>query len=56
MELTVVTPTFNETQNVERFVRTVSEVLRGIGHEIVIVDDDSPDQTWRVAQELSTTY
>ena len=56
MELTVVTPTFNEADNVERFLRTVSEVLRGIGHEIVIVDDDSPDQTWRVAQELSATY
>ena len=56
MELTVVTPTFNEADNVERFVRTDSEVLRGIGHEIVIVDDDSPDQTWRVAQELSKTY
>ena len=56
MELTVVTPTFNEADNVERFLRTVSAVLRGIGHEILIVDDDSPDQTWRLAQQLSTTY
>ena len=56
MELTVVTPTFNEADNVERFLRTVSAVLRGIGHEIVIVDDDSPDQTWRVAEELGKTY
>ena len=56
MELTVVTPTFNEADNVERFLGAVSEVLRGIGHEIVIVDDDSPDQTWRVAEELSKTY
>ena len=53
MELTVVTPTFNEADNVERFLRAVTEVLRGIRHEIVIVDDDSPDQTWRIAQELS---
>jgi dolichol-phosphate mannosyltransferase len=56
MELTVVTPTFNEAENVERFLGAVSEVLRGIGHEIVIVDDDSPDQTWCVAEELSKTY
>ena len=35
MELTVVTPTFNEADNVERFLGAVSEVLRGIGHEIV---------------------
>ena len=56
MELTVVTPTFNEADNVERFVRTVSDVLRGIAHEIVIVDDNSPDQTWRVAEELGKAY
>ncbi len=55
MELTVVTPTFNEAENIERFVRTVSGVLRGIPHEIVIADDDSPDQTWRVAQELTSS-
>jgi dolichol-phosphate mannosyltransferase len=56
MELTVVTPTFNEAENVERFVRTVSGVLRGIQHQIVIADDDSPDQTWRVAQELAKSF
>lgn len=55
MELTVVAPTFNEADNVARFVSSVSAALRGIEHEIVIADDDSPDQTWRVAQELSKT-
>jgi dolichol-phosphate mannosyltransferase len=56
MELTVVAPTLNEADNVERLLRTISETLRGIGHEIVIVDDDSPDQTWRVAEELRKNY
>ncbi len=56
MELTVVTPTFNEAANIERFVRAVTETLRGIQHEIVIVDDDSPDQTWRIAQETAKNY
>jgi dolichol-phosphate mannosyltransferase len=56
MELSVVTPTFNEAANVERFVRTVSDVLRGIRHEIVIADDDSPDQTWRVAEEMTKRF
>ncbi len=56
MQLTVVTPTFNEAPNIERFVRTVSETLRGVEHEIVIADDDSPDQTWRIAQELRPAY
>ena len=52
MELSVIAPTFNEALNVEPFVRRTSEALRGIQHEIVIVDDDSPDETWRVAQGL----
>ncbi len=56
MQLTVVTPTFNEAPNIERFVRSVSEALRGVEHEIVVVDDDSPDQTWRVAQELAGAF
>jgi dolichol-phosphate mannosyltransferase len=56
MEITVVTPTFNEAGNVERFLRSVTEALRGIEHEIVIVDDDSPDQTWQVAQKFCATY
>jgi dolichol-phosphate mannosyltransferase len=56
MELTVVTPTFNEAANVARFVSSVSSALRGIEHEIIIADDDSPDQTWRVAEELGKTH
>jgi dolichol-phosphate mannosyltransferase len=56
MELTVVTPTFNEAANIEPFVRAVSAVLSGIQHEIVIADDDSPDQTWRIAQALARSF
>ena len=56
MELTVVTPTFNEASNIERFVGSVSAALRGIEHEIIIADDDSPDQTWHVAQALSKIH
>ena len=29
-------------------------VLSGIDHELVIADDDSPDRTWAVAQELAS--
>jgi dolichol-phosphate mannosyltransferase len=56
MEISVITPTFNEAGNVERFLRSVTEALRGIEHEIVIVDDDSPDQTWQIAQKFCATY
>ncbi len=56
MRISVVTPTLNEAENVPRFVTAVSAALKGVEHEIIIADDDSPDQTWRIAQELSKTY
>lgn len=51
--LSVVVPTYNEAANVERLVSEVSRVLAGIDYEIIIADDDSPDLTWKKAEELS---
>jgi dolichol-phosphate mannosyltransferase len=52
-ELAVVVPTYNEAGNVAELVRRVGAVLDGIDWEIVFVDDDSPDETWRVAREMA---
>ena len=52
MKLTVVSPTLNESENVPRLVRELEQVLAGLDYEIIIVDDDSPDHTWEVAQEI----
>ena len=54
MKLTLVSPTYNEAENVPRLVREVDAVLSGTDYELLIADDDSPDRTWAVAQELST--
>ena len=51
--LSVVSPTYNEVDNVERLVRELSRVLQGIPYEILIVDDNSPDLTWQRAEELA---
>jgi dolichol-phosphate mannosyltransferase len=53
MKLTVVSPTLNESENVPRLVQELEQVLTGFDYEIIIVDDDSPDRTWEVAQELA---
>lgn len=53
--LSLVVPTYNEAVNLERMVRALTEVLeraRGT-FEILIVDDDSPDGTGRVADQLA---
>lgn len=52
-ELTVVVPTFNEAENVPLVVERLDQVLIGTAWEVVFVDDDSPDETWRVAREIA---
>lgn len=55
VRLSLVVPTFNEGKNVAELVRTLDELLRGVlgdRHEIIVVDDDSPDRTWEIAERL----
>src|SRR2546423_12310347 len=46
-EVLVVRPTYNERQNVERVVSAV----RKLGHDVMIVDDSSPDGTGEIADQ-----
>jgi len=48
-EVLVVLPTFNERENLERVVTGV----RHLGHDVLIVDDASPDGTGKLADELA---
>ncbi len=34
----------------------LSDILKDVPHEIIVVDDDSPDRTWEVAEHLSKRY
>ncbi|MFA6092520.1 MAG: polyprenol monophosphomannose synthase [Elusimicrobiota bacterium] len=54
--LSVVIPTYNEAENVPVLVGRILSCLSGIPHEIIVADDDSPDGTWRVAEELSRKH
>jgi len=49
--LSVIIPTFNESENIEPLLSRLSRVLGriGTGHEVIVVDDDSPDRTWEIA-------
>ena len=55
MKVTIVSPTYNEADSVPRLVHDVGTALSGIDYELVIADDDSPDGTWAIAQELADT-
>lgn len=51
--LSLILPTFNEAKNLERLLPLLDEVLAGLQHEIIVVDDDSPDGTWQVAEGIA---
>lgn len=49
-EVLVVLPTFNEKDNLERVVAGV----RHVGHDVLVVDDASPDGTGEIADRLAS--
>ncbi|MBU0766691.1 glycosyltransferase family 2 protein [Patescibacteria group bacterium] len=51
--ISLILPTYNEAENIPELLPKIEEILSGIPHEIIIVDDDSPDKTWQVALDLS---
>ncbi len=51
--MSVVTPTFNEAENVPLLVARLHDALGDLPHEIIVADDDSPDRTWEVAEQLA---
>jgi len=57
--LSLVIPTFNESENIEALIELLSRLLDQVlpgNYELIVVDDDSPDYTWKIAQELVSQY
>jgi dolichol-phosphate mannosyltransferase len=57
--LSLVIPTFNESENIEAMIELLSQLLDQAlpgNYELIVVDDDSPDYTWKIAQELVSQY
>ncbi len=50
--LSIVIPTYNERDNILPLVSEIEKSLASYNFEIVIVDDNSPDETWRYAANL----
>lgn len=57
--LSLIIPTYKEGENVQKIVQLLTDLLdRTIpgDYELILVDDDSPDLTWQIAQELTPDY
>ena len=59
VSFSLVIPTYNESKN----IRAIAEILSGLldkampgDYELIVVDDNSPDRTWELAQALIAEY
>ena len=51
--LSVILPTYNERDNITGLIRAIL-ASAGCTCEVIVVDDDSPDETWKAVEELSS--
>ena len=59
LRFSLVIPSYNEGANIQKIVQILSEILDSAipnQYELIVVDDDSPDGTWKLAQELTPQY
>jgi len=54
LRITVVTPTYNEAENLSKLVSALFSLPLDLN--VLIVDDNSPDGTGKIADELAQTY
>ena len=57
--LSLVVPTYNEAENIEPFLRRIRGLLDpvlGSRYEVIVMDDNSPDETWKVAAGIQEGY
>ncbi|MEH2388211.1 MAG: glycosyltransferase [Nostoc sp.] len=59
IHLSLVIPTYKERDNIQNVVSILSRLLDESipgNYELIVVDDDSPDRTWEIAQSLTPEY
>ena len=59
IHFSLVIPTYNERENIEQIVKILSQILDSVipeAYELIVVDDNSPDDTWELAQKLIPYY
>src|SRR5437867_1589084 len=56
--VSIIVPTYNESGNLRQLAKEIFIALRshGVGGELIVVDDNSPDGTGRMAEDLKPLY
>ncbi len=52
-KVSIILPTYNESENIGFLIDEISELLKNKNYEIIVVDDDSPDGTINIVEEKS---
>ncbi len=58
MHVCIITPTYNERENIEATIKRILTVIKEhkLRADILVVDDNSPDRTWEIVEELKGQY
>jgi dolichol-phosphate mannosyltransferase len=55
-KISIIVPTYNESENIKPLIERLGNTLRQDEYEILVVDDNSPDGTADIAESLSKEY
>ena len=50
-KILIFSPTYNESENIALFLKSIDEL--NLSADLLIVDDNSPDKTWQIIQDCS---
>lgn len=55
-QISIIVPSYNEAESLPHLADWIDSVMNenGLSYEVIIVDDGSTDDTWKVAEELHT--
>lgn len=56
IELSLIIPTYNERENIPILLDKIHSTLSAFSFEVIICDDNSPDGTWEVVENLRNKY
>jgi dolichol-phosphate mannosyltransferase len=54
VKVSIIIPTYNEALNIEKLVKGIANL--DLDSEIIVVDDNSPDKTGKIAESLKKDY
>ncbi len=52
----IIIPAFNEEFRIEKSVEKIFSTLKGASYELILIDDGSSDNTWKILTQIKNSY